>query len=401
MPTPDVAGVPARQGVRQQRPVQPDVFHGRTPRPVSAEPRGDRACRAQDIIDQLRLLHRGLVRAVPLRHVRGRVPARVAERRLRRLPHPAVPADGRHQGGVGRARPEVHRRLRHGRAQRAQLRRRPATTSAIRSGRSKCTNGETDRVFDECDGRADERRCATAACSDLSKRRRRWLAKRLARSATSRGTPTRWARSVDHLYGGHTAELLREARERLGAIEVDRLRVKPIVKVTGEFWAQTTEGDGNFRMFQFLEREGAQVMVEPIAHVGHVHAVAGQGHARRTASGSTRRSRSLGAEQARTADELKFRQKQMSFEIGEALLRAPLPPRRRSARRHRTPAAQHAKSSPRSRSPTTTVSRGAAKATWKWRRTSTTRSTRRRHMVLSLKPFGCMPSTQSDGASRP
>ena len=47
-------------------------------------------------------------------------------------------------------------------------------------------------------------------------------------------------------------------------IEVDRLRVKPIVKITGEFWAQTTEGDGNFNMFHFLEREGAQVLVEPI-----------------------------------------------------------------------------------------------------------------------------------------
>jgi predicted nucleotide-binding protein (sugar kinase/HSP70/actin superfamily) len=40
--------------------------------------------------------------------------------------------------------------------------------------------------------------------------------------------------------------------------------VKPIVKITGEFWAQTTEGDGNFNMFRFLEREGAQVLVEPI-----------------------------------------------------------------------------------------------------------------------------------------
>ena len=40
--------------------------------------------------------------------------------------------------------------------------------------------------------------------------------------------------------------------------------MKPIVKITGEFWAQTTEGDGNFNMFRFLESEGAQVMVEPI-----------------------------------------------------------------------------------------------------------------------------------------
>jgi predicted nucleotide-binding protein (sugar kinase/HSP70/actin superfamily) len=38
-----------------------------------------------------------------------------------------------------------------------------------------------------------------------------------------------------------------------------------VVKITGEFWAQLTEGDGNFHMFEFLEREGAQVLVEPIA----------------------------------------------------------------------------------------------------------------------------------------
>ena len=53
-------------------------------------------------------------------------------------------------------------------------------------------------------------------------------------------------------------------RDLFDEIEVDRLRVKPIVKITGEFWAQTTEGDGNFNMFRFLEREGAQVLVEPI-----------------------------------------------------------------------------------------------------------------------------------------
>jgi len=35
-----------------------------------------------------------------------------------------------------------------------------------------------------------------------------------------------------------------------------------IVKITGEFWAQTTEGDGNFNMFRFLQREGAQVLVD-------------------------------------------------------------------------------------------------------------------------------------------
>ena len=54
-------------------------------------------------------------------------------------------------------------------------------------------------------------------------------------------------------------------RDRFNSIPIDRTRTKPIVKVTGEFWAQTTEGDGNFNMFSFLEREGCQCIVEPVA----------------------------------------------------------------------------------------------------------------------------------------
>ncbi|MDP1591375.1 MAG: hypothetical protein Q8M07_26710, partial [Prosthecobacter sp.] len=47
-------------------------------------------------------------------------------------------------------------------------------------------------------------------------------------------------------------------------VEVDFTRPKPVCKVTGEFWAQTTEGDGNFHMFEFLESQGAEVLVETI-----------------------------------------------------------------------------------------------------------------------------------------
>jgi len=70
---------------------------------------------------------------------------------------------------------------------------------------------------------------------------------------------------LEQLFGSHYVAPLERARAKLQAIPVDRLRPKPIVKVTGEFWAQTTEGDGNYRMFSFLEKEGAQVLVEPIA----------------------------------------------------------------------------------------------------------------------------------------
>lgn len=69
---------------------------------------------------------------------------------------------------------------------------------------------------------------------------------------------------LSQLYSDEYTAALKEVGDRFNSIEVDRTRIKPIVKITGEFWAQTTEGDGNFNMFKFLEREGAQVLVEPI-----------------------------------------------------------------------------------------------------------------------------------------
>ena len=57
---------------------------------------------------------------------------------------------------------------------------------------------------------------------------------------------------------------LRKVRKMFQTIEVDYTRVKPKVKITGEFWAQTTEGDGNYHMFEWLESEGGEVLVEPI-----------------------------------------------------------------------------------------------------------------------------------------
>ena len=52
---------------------------------------------------------------------------------------------------------------------------------------------------------------------------------------------------------------LYRARKVMGAVEVDRSRVKPKVGITGEFWAMTTEGDGNYQMQAFLQEEGAEV----------------------------------------------------------------------------------------------------------------------------------------------
>ncbi len=73
-------GVPDRQGVRQQRPVQSDLLHRRQPGAVSAEPGRAGHEQAGDH-RPLRVLHRRRLRAVPLRHVRSRVPPGAAQLR--------------------------------------------------------------------------------------------------------------------------------------------------------------------------------------------------------------------------------------------------------------------------------------------------------------------------------
>lgn len=58
---------------------------------------------------------------------------------------------------------------------------------------------------------------------------------------------------------------LYQCRKILATVKVDRTIVKPKVSVIGEFWAMTTEGDGNYELQKFLEQEGAEVDVQPIA----------------------------------------------------------------------------------------------------------------------------------------
>ena len=59
-----------------------------------------------------------------------------------------------------------------------------------------------------------------------------------------------------------------KTRKELQAIKVDRSQVKPRVGIIGEFWAMTTEGDGNYKMQRFLENEGAEVDVQLVVAWG-------------------------------------------------------------------------------------------------------------------------------------
>ncbi len=49
------------------------------------------------------------------------------------------------------------------------------------------------------------------------------------------------------------------------SIAVDRTRPVPKVAIIGEFWAMTTEGDGNYGLQRFLESEGAECDIQLVA----------------------------------------------------------------------------------------------------------------------------------------
>ena len=65
--------------------------------------------------------------------------------------------------------------------------------------------------------------------------------------------------------GNNILVALFKARRELAKIPVDRTRIKPKVAIIGEFWAMTTEGDGNYHLQRFLESEGAEVDVQLVA----------------------------------------------------------------------------------------------------------------------------------------
>jgi predicted nucleotide-binding protein (sugar kinase/HSP70/actin superfamily) len=55
---------------------------------------------------------------------------------------------------------------------------------------------------------------------------------------------------------------LNKCRKIFEKVEVDRLAPKPKVAIIGEFWAMTTEGDGNYQLQRFLEQEGAECDIQ-------------------------------------------------------------------------------------------------------------------------------------------
>jgi predicted nucleotide-binding protein (sugar kinase/HSP70/actin superfamily) len=203
---------------------------------------------------------------------------------------------------------------------------------------------------------------------------------------------------LDQLYGKDYTDALKKVGERLAKVKVDRTRVKPIVKITGEFWAQTTEGDGNFNMFKFLEREGAQVLVEPIG-TWIMYMIHQAKQAKQDRKGVTEDEAMPSAWRIdkRIKNELKVRKTTSKLTVAEAIFRREWN-RLREALNNIPHDLTDQYELQRMGHPFYNSRAGGGEGHLEVAKNIYYSNKDLAHMVLSLKPFGCMPSTQSDGA---
>jgi len=198
------------------------------------------------------------------------------------------------------------------------------------------------------------------------------------------------------VWGRPNRDAMAACRSQLSGIEVDRLRVKPVVKVTGEFWAQTTEGDGNYRMFEFLEREGAQVLAEPLSSWVMYMIYQGRAKLRYRLRMKVEGPAVARGARARAREWLKALKKRSLLGLGDRIFRQRYEMLRRGLGYVPHPLVDQMELARLAHPYYHSLSRGGeghlevAKNIYYSTQPGA-------HMVLSLKPFGCMPSTQSDG----
>lgn len=202
---------------------------------------------------------------------------------------------------------------------------------------------------------------------------------------------------LDQLFGDSYLDAFRGVAEKLDAVEVDRTRVKPLVKITGEFWAQTTEGDGNFNMFKFLEREGAQVLVEPVGTwIMYMIHQAKQMNTDRAGVTDEEAMPAAWRIDKRMANSWTANKKNMKLTVAEAIFK-----REWNRLRDALGGIPHELTDQyelqRLGHPLYNSRAGGGEGHLEVAKNIYYSNKDMCHMVLSLKPFGCMPSTQSDG----
>lgn len=178
---------------------------------------------------------------------------------------------------------------------------------------------------------------------------------------------------------------LREAKKVLKNVEVDYTRLKPKVKIIGEFWAQTTEGDGSYRLPGWLEEEGCEVVVEPVSVMVHYTLWWWTKYLLDRVKSGIEWKRRLylfkGYLKLKFVESL-FKYYYNLYRMGLGFINAPLPSQEKMAK-----LVQGYFS--------TSITGGEGHL--EIAKNILAHKENKAHLVISVKPFGCMPSTQCDG----
>jgi len=176
-----------------------------------------------------------------------------------------------------------------------------------------------------------------------------------------------------------TWRTLRRIRRIFDVVDVDYTRPKPKVVITGEFWAQTTEGEGSYYMQSWLESEGAELVPEPVGTwIDYLleNAIRKQKDRIGITPGARRRALTLRA--GVTLYKLLY----AAYRSALGFYTPPLVSQRKLAE----VADEYYN-----------VRAGGGEGHMEVGKHILATTDGKAHMVTSIKPFGCMPSTQSDG----
>lgn len=256
--------------------------------------------------------------------------------------------------------------------------------------------GQTNRVIEECVKDLSEF-LRSRPRFHILERTPGWFSCRLQRQDSYKRLLDNLGKFHDHFWADNYKAVLCRCAERLNQIEVDRTRPKPVVKIVGEFFSQLQEGDANYSAFSFLEHEGAEVAVDSIASLLqywlYYYQLKCEAHLgprlpcqspnwwqwrRRLANQTAIAKKMLITEAAIRLYHHLYRR--VAEQLGG--LAPPLPQQKELAELARPffdPLVEGGEGH-------LEVAKSIYYTVHK-----------RAHMVLSLKPFGCMPSTQSDG----
>jgi len=181
---------------------------------------------------------------------------------------------------------------------------------------------------------------------------------------------------------------LRKAKHIFAKIECDYTQIKPMVKITGEFWASLTEGQGNYFFKDWLVEEGAEVKMEPlttwIEHLLYSREIVAQNH-----RGITQENTGIGEKENPYIKELKLFALRRTLNTFFNVYRGAMGWKVNNTVNNRVLAnLAHEYYNKH---------QGGGEAYMEVGSLIYLGKKKKAHLMVSVKPFGCLPSTASDG----